>query len=303
LIKLINTHFRNYIHFLKEPDPNPNHQKITTKKKWQTLLIFIFIDVLLVIPSVLLILLIQEVSNLDLDNHAVSDLANDFGLIALILLGGVLSPFIEEIIFRLPLNYKRNYLFKLIGLAIGRETIKKYWFKHYSAFFYFFIVLFGSVHIFNYKDQALEILLLSPILILPQIIGGTVMAYLRMNLGFFWGFLQHAIFNSALMILAFYSNLEEKVMIDNEDFKLKIEVAENRFGEEVKIEINKDFDFMTDIEIEYAKYNQVAKQMDWDTINQKQNYKHFNIHFKLKTLEIDGDSVLHHHLLQIIEDQ
>ena len=103
------------------------------------------------------------------------------------------------------------------------------------------------------------------------------------------------------MILAFYSNLEEKVMIDNEDFKLKIEVAENRFGEEVKIEINKDFDFITDIEIEYAKYNHVAKQMDWDTINKKQNYKHFNIHFKLKNLEIDGDSVLHHHLLQIMK--
>ncbi len=266
------------------------------------MLIFILIDVLLIIPSVLLIFLIQEVSNLDLDNHAVSDLTNKFGLFLLILLGGIISPLIEEIIFRLPLNYKRNYLFKIVGIVIGKKTVKNFWFKYYTVFFYLFIIAFGAVHIFNYKDETLGILLLSPILVLPQIIGGTVMAYLRMNLGFFWSFLQHAIFNSVLMLIAFYTNIEEKVMINNEDFRLKIEVAENRFGNNATIDIIKDFDFTTEIKTEYASFNAIAGKLNWETIAKKKNYKHFNIDFKIKNLDLKSDSVLQHHLQEIIKD-
>jgi len=303
LFNLINTYFKDYLQFLKEPNPNPNHQNINTSKKWQTLLVFIIIDILLIIPAVLLFFLIQEISNLDLDNHAVSELTNKSGLLGLILLGGILGPLIEELIFRLPLNYKRNYLFKLFGVMIGRKAVKNFWFKNYTVFFYLFILAFGIVHIFNFKDESVSILLLSPILVLPQIIGGTVIAYLRLNLGFFWGFLQHAIFNSALMIIAFYTNLEEKVMIDNEDFKLRIEVAENRFGNEKSIHINKDFDFITEIETRYAQFNHIANEFNWDKIKQEKNYKHFNIQYKIKNLDIKSDSVLQHHLKKIIEDQ
>jgi hypothetical protein len=302
LRKLFTTQFKDYLQFLKKPNPNPNHSNIETNKNWQTLLIFILIDVLLIIPSVLLIFLIQEVSNLDLDNHAVSDLTNKFGLFLLILLGGIISPLIEEIIFRLPLNYKRNYLFKIVGIVIGKKTVKNFWFKYYTVFFYLFIIAFGAVHIFNYKDETLGILLLSPILVLPQIIGGTVMAYLRMNLGFFWSFLQHAIFNSVLMLIAFYTNIEEKVMINNEDFRLKIEVAENRFGNNATIDIIKDFDFTTEIKTEYASFNAIAGKLNWETIAKKKNYKHFNIDFKIKNLDLKSDSVLQHHLQEIIKD-
>lgn len=237
-----------------------------------------------------------------MDNHAVSDLTNKFGLLGLILLGGILAPFIEELIFRLPLNYKRNYLFKLIGNLIGKERVRNFWFKNYSLFFYLFILAFGLVHINNYKDESINILLLSPILVLPQIIGGTVMAYIRMKLGFFWGFLQHAIFNSALMVIAFSTNLEEKVMIDNKDYKLKIEVAENRFGNDIVVNKNKDFDFTTEIKTKYAPYNRIAEELNWDTVTYTQNYKHYNIDFRIKNLEIDSDSVLQFHLKKIIED-
>lgn len=300
MLNLIKSHFRNYLQFLKNPNPHPNHSKIETNKKWQTLLIFILIDVLLVIPSILFILLIQEVSNLDLDNHAVSDLTNKFGLFMILLLGGIIGPFIEEIIFRLPLNYKRNYLFKLVGFVIGKKTVRNFWLKHYTVFFYLFIIAFGAVHIFNYKDEALGILLLSPILVLPQIIGGTIMAYLRMNLGFFWSFFQHAIFNSALMLIAFYTNIEEKVMIDNGDFTLKIEIAENRFGNNATVDITKDFDFTTEIKTEYSTFNTIAGKLNWETVPKKENYKHFNIYFKIKNLDLNSDSVLQHHLKEII---
>ncbi|WP_375581006.1 CPBP family intramembrane glutamic endopeptidase [Marivirga tractuosa] len=257
----------------------------------------------MIIPAVFIVFLIQEFSELDFDNHAISDLTNNYGLLALILVGGILMPFIEELLFRLPLNYKRNYLFKLVGRIIGREKVKNFWFKYFKIFFYLFIIAFGLVHITNYRDESTDILLFSPFLVLPQIIGGTIMAYLRMNLGFAWGFLQHAIFNTALMLITFYTNLEEKVTIDNNDFKLKIEVAENRFGKEKIININRDFDFITEIDIKYAKFNQIAKQLNWDSIDSKHNYKHYNIDFTIKNLEIKSDSVLQKHLMEIIEDQ
>ncbi|SMG33676.1 CAAX protease self-immunity [Marivirga sericea] len=257
----------------------------------------------MILPAILLIQLIQEITAIDLDDHALADLSNQFGIMGLILLGGIVGPLIEEIIFRLPLNYKRNYLFKLVGVVVGKESVKRFWFKNYSLFFYLFIIAFALVHITNYKNESLSILLLSPILVLPQIIGGTVLAYLRMKIGFFWGFLHHAIFNSILMILALFINLEEKVMIDNEHYRLKIEVAENRFGNQKVVDINRDFDFISEIEIEYAQFNQIAKQMDWDTVSQKQNRKFFNIEFNIKNLQINSDSVLKYHLKEIIEDQ
>lgn len=303
MFNLLKTHFKDYLNFLKEPNPNPNHKKSQLNKKWQTLFIFIIIDFLMILPAILLIQLIQEITAIDLDDHALADLSNQFGIMGLILLGGIVGPLIEEIIFRLPLNYKRNYLFKLVGVVVGKESVKRFWFKNYSLFFYLFIIAFALVHITNYKNESLSILLLSPILVLPQIIGGTVLAYLRMKIGFFWGFLHHAIFNSILMILALFINLEEKVMIDNEHYRLKIEVAENRFGNQKVVDINRDFDFISEIEIEYAQFNQIAKQMDWDTVSQKQNRKFFNIEFNIKNLQINSDSVLKYHLKEIIEDQ
>jgi hypothetical protein len=303
LFKHIKTHLENYLQFLKKPNPNPNHHKIKTRDKWKTLLAFVLIDAILITPAVLVIILIQEFSNLDINNHRVSDLVNDFGLIGLIILGGLIGPIIEEIIFRLPLNYKRNYLFKWVGKVIGREKVKNFWFKNYTIFFYLFIVAFGLVHITNYKDESLGIILIAPILILPQIIGGTIISYLRMNIGFIWGFLEHAIFNSILMLVTFYSNLEEKIVIENGDFILRIEVAEYRYGNQKIIDINEDFDFMTEVKTEYTKFNEIAKKLNWDTLESHQNHKHFNINFNIKNLDLNSDSVLHHHLREIIKDQ
>lgn len=303
MLNLIKTHFKNYLQFLKKPNPNPNHDKIKTSDKWRTLLVFIVIDAILITPAVIIIILIQEFSNLNINNHKLSDLSNELGIIGLIIFGSIIGPIIEEIIFRLPLNYKRNYFFKLLGKAIGKEKVKNFWFNNYTIFFYLFIAAFGLVHITNYKDESLVIILLAPILILPQIIGGTIISYLRMKIGFSWGFLEHAIFNLIVMFITFYANLEEKVSIDNEDFFLRIEVAENRYGNQKILDVNEDFDFTTEVKTSYAKFNDIAKKFNWDSLESNQNYKHFNINFKIKNLDLDSDSILQHHLREIIKDQ
>jgi len=294
--------FQEYLQFLKKPNPNPNHQKIKKKKKWQILLSFLLIDFLLVLPTSFLIYSIQEIGNINLDNHAVSDLANNHGIIFLLLVGGIITPFIEEIIFRLPLNYKRNYLFKLVGFFIGKEAVKNFWYKYFTVFFYLFTAAFAAVHIFNFRDESIWILILSPLLVLPQIIGGTILGFIRMKLGFSWSFLHHAMFNIILISIGFYTNLEEKVNIDSEDFFLKIEVAENRYAEKRKIEINEDFDFITEIHTENTPYNQLAEKLNWQLINENKNRPLYNITFRIKNLDLNMDSVLQYHLKEIIED-
>jgi hypothetical protein len=303
LFNLVKTHFKNYLQFLKKPDPNTNHHKIKSSDKWRTLLVFILIDAILITPAVLLIILLEEFTNLDIDNHKGADLLNDYGLFVILLTGSLIAPLFEEIIFRLPLNYKRNYLFRWAGKIIGRDKVKKIWFNNYTLFFYLFIITFGLVHITNYKDESLAIILLAPILVLPQIIGGTIISYLRMNIGFTWGFLQHAIFNTVVLLITFYANLEEKVFIDNKDFNLRIEVAENRYGNRKNIDVNEDFEFITEIKTNYAKFNDIAGRLNWDTIESRQNYKYFNINFSIKNLEVDSDSVLQHHLTDILQYQ
>lgn len=303
MLNLIKNLLQDYFQFLRKPNPNPRHEKIKGKKKWQILLFSFLLNFLLVAPFAFIIYLISEHSNLDFDNHAVGAMTNEYSLSILILLGGVIVPFIEEVIFRLPLNYKRNYLFKFVGFIIGKNTVKNFWFKYYTVFFYLFIIAFGLVHISNYKDESLGILLLAPILVLPQLIVGTILSYLRMKLGFIWGFLNHALFNCTLFLFAFFFNVEEKAHLDTDDFYLKIEVAESKFGHKEQIHVNNDFDFLTEINTQYARYDQIAKKLEWDTLEVKKNNQHFHIDFKIKRLGFDVDSVLQTHLKEIIADQ
>jgi hypothetical protein len=69
--------------------------------------------------------------------------------------------------------------------------------KKYTYIFYFSAILFGIVHITNYK-LSYTILLLSPILIAPQILVGSI-GFLRVRYGFVWGFLLHALHNAVFV--------------------------------------------------------------------------------------------------------
>ncbi|WKK85248.2 CPBP family glutamic-type intramembrane protease [Marivirga arenosa] len=303
MLNLIRTNFKEYVAFLKNPEPNPNKSADDSESKWSKLFIFLLIDAILISPILFLLYILEEFSNIDLNNHSVSNIANEYGIIILILAGGILSPLIEEIIFRLPLHYKRNYLFKFIGLFIGKERVKNFWLKHFRIFFYLFVIAFGFVHIFNFQEKSILIWILLPLLVAPQIIGGTILGYLRIKLGFGWAFLHHAIYNTVLTILAFSTHLNQEVSINNSDFKLNIEVAENKYNNESKVEDTSDFDFKTIVNTQYASYNYIADKLGWEKIDKKENYKYYNISLEMKNLDLNSDSILQHHLIKIIKNQ
>ena len=96
---------------------------------------------------------------------------------------------------------------------------------------------------------------------MPQFIGGLALGYIRLRLGFFWGVLQHGIYNFVVFApLLLFFNVNTLVDIDNSDFTLQIESLE--FGldniSEIKryqSEINIDSIIATNYPLKYIAEN------------------------------------------------
>jgi hypothetical protein len=153
-------------------------------------------------------------------------------IILLILVG----PFIEELIFRLPLRFKKaNFIpFTLIilfyagtllfvklhlSLALSiplfialmtllifyifnrnmtekRDTVLT---KNYSFYFYSVTILFALFHLSNYSYTP-NLLLFAPIVVLPQFFAGFLLGFIRIKQGFIWGFFLHALHNAIFIL-------------------------------------------------------------------------------------------------------
>jgi membrane protease YdiL (CAAX protease family) len=150
----------------------------------------------------------------------------------------IFGPFLEEIIFRLPLRLKKYSIglsfgiityyvsggsFKhfmatewityvrivisiIILLSIAKflptkrlDLIKTNFFKHY---FYIVALVFALIHVANFAPFNMSVLFFYPIFTLPQFIMGLFFGYARMNYGFFVGWGVHTLIN----LMAFLIN-------------------------------------------------------------------------------------------------
>lgn len=162
----------------------------------------------------------------------------ELGVPLFVLLITVVGPLFEEITFRLPLRYKPSYLiisFVFITLyivgsiskvsdswAIGlivlfaifmllliyfisqrADKSQLFYIKYYSYIFYSLAIVFGYVHIANFEEITTRILLLSPLIVLPQILLGLGMGYVRVRLGFWYGVSFHILHNSMMILFMF----------------------------------------------------------------------------------------------------
>lgn len=127
--------------------------------------------------------IIEEMNWVNMDNHKVEEMFKDLGILQMMLLGAIIIPAIEELIFRAPITtFKSKKSFK-----IG---------------FYIFALIFGYVHITNF-DSTINVYLLSPILVLPQILLGGYFGYIRVRFGLQWSILLHGSYNGTLILLGF----------------------------------------------------------------------------------------------------
>jgi len=89
-------------------------------------------------------------------------------------------------------------LFSMENHAINK-MFEDFYKKAFRWIFYGFAILFGYVHISNY-ELTTNVLLISPILVAPQIILGLFLGLIRVRLGLIYAILFHAVYNAILVI-------------------------------------------------------------------------------------------------------
>lgn len=230
--------YQRFLSFLKKPDDR-SFSRVNLSFKLKTLLSLLLLNVALSFVWIL-VMNVLDIDGLENMNSELMKLP--YG--TLILLGVVVAPFIEEIIFRLPMKYSRNYLLQfliaLVALFAPYKSknaiyakVRSFWIRHFWVFFYLLSTFFAFVHIYNYVD-AKQLLLLSPLLTLMQFIGGLIMGYLRVRFGFLWGWYYHAIYNLLFFSMA-YATIEPSAE-PSSPLRTKAEtVVESKYSKTLKV--------------------------------------------------------------------
>ena len=141
----------------------------------------------------------------------------------------LLGPLIEELVFRLNLKVTfLNAMVLLILLGVGsihfieskllqvilmiiivsvmvwiyidRETaissIKRFYSRHFRWVFYFSCLTYALLHVGNFDGLSEWAYLLTPLLVLPQLILGFILGFIRMQYSFLAGVIFHVTANS-----------------------------------------------------------------------------------------------------------
>ena len=165
-------------------------------------------------------------------NRVSTDFTQTYGEVLGLLIITLVGPFLEELIFRLPLDLKRNSIafscavitYRLVAVHIFRFNvqdlrsylnilaavivffiikaalnqiapfIERVKSKYYPRFFYLSAIIFGLIHISNYPlHGALSFIYI--LFVTPQLAMGFFFGNIRMRYGFIWGFFLHAMVN------------------------------------------------------------------------------------------------------------
>ena len=118
-------------------------------------------------------------SGIELGEHAIDKMFNNYSNAFILVAAVVIAPVLEELIFRGPMIFFRNS-------------------PSFNFLFYLLTLTFGYYHIINFEIQ-LTVLLLSPILVAPQIAVGAILGFLRVRFGLHWAILLHASYNLILV--------------------------------------------------------------------------------------------------------
>ena len=172
--------FNTLFQYIKSPDCNAL-EDISISKKINILASTLFISLVLCMGLAILIGIIDHFGFINMDKHASSELFDKYSKGTVFFLVVILAPVIEETIFRGPITLFSKYK------------------KSFKYIFYGFALVFGYIHIFNFEVST-SVILLSPILVAPQILLGLFLGYIRVKLGLIYSIALHALYNGVLTI-------------------------------------------------------------------------------------------------------
>ena len=132
----------------------------------------------------------------------------------------VFVPLLEEIIFRFPIRYNKLYRYFISA---------KVWDFLFKILVYIIPLLFGFVHLSNFGDLTLPLILMSPVLIGSQIIGGYLYTFLRVKFNFVSAVVTHMLWNLVLSLGVIFLLSVEKPYQQN-DQNLSIEIKQFEYN-------------------------------------------------------------------------
>lgn len=226
-------------------DNSGSHFENKIINKFIDLIKFYFVTFLFTVLSIILIIIIDFiVVNILNQNSIYNEIRNSnvqikkmFGGYSLIFVV-ILIPFVEELIFRLPLNFKKSsisisitfiylrfsgnlftHLFDFRNIVdlikivtavmiftfsmnvLNQKKIDFIKELYYKQYFYFIAISFGLIHIINFHQINFYLFFLYPFYVLPQFFMGLSIGQMRVKYGFFWGWALHGMINFTSFLL------------------------------------------------------------------------------------------------------
>lgn len=114
-----------------------------------------------------------------------------------------LFPLITSIILYFMFNIR--VVFNFLTMIYGRFFI---------VVFYFLTLSFALLHITNYTDFGTLSKLLIPTLVIPQLVAGFILGFVRIKYGYLYSFITHMLYNGILLIAVVFT-MDTKITILN----------------------------------------------------------------------------------------
>ena len=274
-------HLVEFFEFIK----NPKDEKSTetnSSYKWKVLFSLLCAELIFIAVYFPFLYLVNE----SFEFEEAYDL--DLNMYWQFLLFVLLIPFFEELMFRLPL--------RRVGLSKMLFNIN-IWNKYYKWFFYSSVLAFGLIHITNYKITSIWIILLTPFIILSQIIGGAIMSYLRVRFNFWMGFLYHAIWNFIFVIGVGDELSKKETHITQSNYQLIINESSNFSSNGKTMLFSANLDSVFQLETKNYPLKDVIFVIDSTNVNYKPLIESIDLELKSeKGIPVDS-------LLTILEKE
>ncbi|HMB61636.1 MAG TPA: CPBP family intramembrane glutamic endopeptidase [Eudoraea sp.] len=164
--------------FLKHPDYKVD-ENLNIKYRLDLTLKLLGISLVISLVLGFLIGAVESLAEIDLGRHAMDVLFEQYSAIFILIAGVVLAPLLEEFFFRGPMIFfKKQAYFRYV--------------------FYMLTLAFGFYHLTNFEITP-TILVLSPLLVAPQLCVGALLGFLRVRFGLLWAIGLHAAYNFVLI--------------------------------------------------------------------------------------------------------
>lgn len=183
----------------------------------------------------------------------------------------IIAPIAEEIVFRLPLRYNKFY-----ALFISRKK----WDVIFKFLVYLFPIAFGLVHLSNFGSFNYKMLILFPLMVGSQLIGGFAYTYLRVKFNFLTTVIAHFIWNFIIMsIVLIESSFEKPYVAKANDYKIEIKHFEYNNSKDQHLKIDSLHGKIYRIEVHQLSINAIDSLFQY-----KRNKEDFiiNLHFESK---------------------